>query len=230
MLSKLDYVLDLGGSIVNPGTLDEEFLLGFQALIKEYIAQGKTFGIIVGGGYITRLYQDFLRSYFEVTNEDLDMIGIRPTKLNAELVRIIFKEYAYPKVVEEPNEQLSQAGEYNVLVFSGWKPGWSTDYVAVLVAKRFGATALLSLSNTKGIYALKDGKPQEGQLIGQLSWQAYEAMIGGQWLPGMKVPFDPVATKQARQNKLKVIALDGRDLSNFKKCLDGQAFVGTTIS
>jgi len=230
MLSKLDYVLDLGGSIVNPGTLNEGFLLGFQTLIKEYIALGKTFGIIVGGGAIARQYQEFLRTHFETAGEDLDRVGVRATKLNNELVRIILKKFAYPKLLEKPNEILSQAGEYKVLVFSGWKTGWSTDYIAVLIAKRFGVGEILSLSNIKGVYAFKDGKPQEDQLIPQLSWQEYEAMIASEWTPGMKVPFDPVATKQAKDDKLTVFILDGRDQANVKQCLNGQPFVGTTIS
>jgi len=230
MLSKLDCVLDLGGSVVNPGKLNETFLSLFQKFISDYVAQGKFFGIVVGGGYIARSYQDFLRAHFEATNDDLDRVGIRTTKLNAELVRAILKSHAYSRVLENPDEPLSNEPQARVFVFSGWKPGWSTDYVAALVAKRFGVKEVVSLSNTVGVYEVMQGKVQEGKLIRQLSWSEYEAMIQSEWTPGMKVPFDPIATKEAKAQGLSVVALLGENLENVRNYLEGREFVGTVIS
>lgn len=228
-MSKLDYVLDVGGSIVNGGTLNAAFLTQFKELIGHYVSKGATFGIIVGGGAITRTYQDFLRAHVPVDNTDLDMIGIRLTKLNAELVRIILKEWAYENVLEDPNEDIDASG-VKVMVFSGWKPGWSTDYVAVLVAKRFGLGEVISLSNIKGVYEMKDGQIQPDKLIATLNWEEYEQMIGGTWTPGMRIPFDPVATKEAKAQGMTVTMLAGEDIPNVRKFLEHQPFVGTVIS
>lgn len=228
-MSKLDIVLDLGGSIVNGGTLDAEFLKSFREFIRDQVAKGVSLGIVVGGGAITRMYQDFLRANFPVDNNDLDMIGIRPTKVNAELIRIILKEWAYGSVVEDPTQEL---GEFNtkVVVFSGWKPGWSTDYVAVVVARRFGVKEVLSLSNIKGVYEVKDGVVQHGVLVPKLSWTDYEAMGPGQWTPGMKVPFDPVATKEAKEAGISVVVMEGSNIPNLVNYCAGNEFVGTVIS
>lgn len=228
MLSKLDYVLDLGGSVVNPGTLNEAFLSLFQKFISDYVARGKSFGIVVGGGYIARTYQDFLRQQGNISDDDLDWIGIKATKINAEFVRIILARWAYPRVLESPEESI-EGGEAGVLVFSGWKPGWSTDYVAVLVAKRFSCRAIISMSNTKGVYAVEDDVVQDGQLLPRLSWDEYEKMAGSQWVPGMKVPFDPVATKEAKAQGLCVVALLGEDLENIRNYLEGKECIGTII-
>ena len=42
-------------------------------------------------------------------------------------------------------------------------------------------------------------------------------------------PFDPVATKKAKELKLKVIAADGKDLPNLRKIFNEEDFTGTVI-
>ena len=45
----------------------------------------------------------------------------------------------------------------------------------------------------------------------------------------MNAPFDPVAAKKAQEIGTKVIVLNGENFDNLEKCLNGEAFVGTTI-
>lgn len=228
-MSKPAYVIDLGGSIVNGGTLNAAFLMEFKALLCDYVVKGATFYIIVGGGAIARAYQDFSREQLNADNHDLDWLGIRATRINAELVRVVCKEWSYGKVLKSPDADIKES-EAGVFVFAGWKPGWSTDYVSVLVAKRCGIKEVLSLSNIKGVYEVKDGRVKEGALIPQLSWEEYETIVGSEWTPGMRIPFDPVATKEAKAQGIKVVILDGENISNVRKFFDRQAFVGTVIS
>ncbi|MBI3335741.1 MAG: UMP kinase [Candidatus Portnoybacteria bacterium] len=226
---RIDYVLDLGGSIVNPGVLNADFLIKFRDFVFDWVKKGKRFAVIAGGGFLARQYQQFLREHFEVTDEDLDTIGIRPTKLNAELLRIILKKFAYPRVIENPLERLRTRQGFTVFVFSGWKPGWSTDYVSVLVAKRFSVKEVISLTNVRGVYPRENGLLKKEVIIPRLSWNEYEAMIDANWIPGAKVPFDPVATKEAKKSKLKAVILQGEDVENLKYYLEGREFVGTVI-
>lgn len=227
--SKLDYIIDLGGSIVNGGSLESSFLKDFSELVKEYISKGKSFGVIVGGGALCREYQDVLKEYFSVDDEDLDTIGIRATKLNAELVRIMLKKYAYPYVLETPYDEIRE-GDFSVIVFSGWKPGWSTDYVSTLVAERFENNEVISLSSIAGVYKKENGVIKTGEILPRLLWNEYEAMIERKWMSGMKLPFDPVATRHAKEKGMKVIVLDGRNLENTRDYLEGKDFKGTVIS
>lgn len=227
---KIDYILDLGGSVVNPGILNAEFLAKFRDFVSDYAQKGKRFAIIVGGGFLARQYQQFLREHFEVSNEDLDMIGIRPTKLNAELLRIVLKKFAYPCVIESPLEPLRESERFSIFVFSGCKPGWSTDYVSVLVAKRFSVKELISLTNVQGVYPIENGRLKKGIIIPRLSWNEYEAMIDMSWTPGVKVPFDPVATKEAKKSRLRAVILYGEDLENLRNYMEEREFVGTIIS
>ena len=54
-------------------------------------------------------------------------------------------------------------------------------------------------------------------------------LVGDKWIPGVNVPFDPVATKRASELGLKVITAAGNDIPNMKRILTGTEFEGTTI-
>ena len=54
--------------------------------------------------------------------------------------------------------------------------------------------------------------------------------VGDKWIPGMNLPFDPIAAKLAAEIKLKVIILDGKNLKNMKNVLEKKKFIGTIIS
>jgi uridylate kinase len=228
---QVDYVINLGGSLVNPGEFNAPFLQEFQKFIVEYVQQGKRLALIIGGGRPARMYQGFLRSLKQGSNDDLDLVGIRATMLNAEFMRVILKKYAYPYVLETPDAPLEEGNEFGVFVFSGWKngPGHTTDYTAVFIAKRFGLKSVISLSNIKGVYTMHKGRIQRGNVIARLSWQQYEGMIGGKYAPGMKVPFDPPAAKEAKQEGMSMAMLYGEDLDNVRDYLEGRKFRGTVI-
>ena len=54
-------------------------------------------------------------------------------------------------------------------------------------------------------------------------------MVGGEWIPGKNLPFDPIASQKARDAKIKVVCANGRDIENIEKILNGENFVGTVI-
>src|SRR3989344_9224204 len=92
-------IISLGGSLIIPDNIDIEFLKEFKALVLSQIAQGKKFVIITGGGKICRRYQEAAKELASPSDEDLDWIGIASLKVNAELMRIIFGEYAQNEVI-----------------------------------------------------------------------------------------------------------------------------------
>ena len=99
-------IISLGGSLIVPEEVDAEFLKEFRDLILEDSGKGKKFIITVGGGRICRKYQSVAKELSLPSNEDLDWIGIASLKLNAELLRVIFGENAYEKVVSDLREKV----------------------------------------------------------------------------------------------------------------------------
>ena len=117
-----------------------------------------------------------------------------------------------------------------IIVGSGWKPGWSSDYDAALAAKTYGAREVINLTNTDYVYDKDPSKFKNVKPIKTLSWRDYRAMVGNRWYPGSIAPFDPIAARAAAKNRLTVKILNGRDLKSVRAAIRGAAFRGTTIA
>lgn len=226
-------VISLGGSLIVPGEIDWKFLKAFRKLILKKINKGKKFIIITGGGKTCRSYQQAASKVTKLTNDDRDWIGIHTTRLNAHLIKTVFRKHAYPKINKNPQakENLLQclAGGKSILVASGWKPGWSTDYVATALACRFNAKTLLNLSNIDHVYDRDPKTHPAAKVIERLSWKEFRKIVGNKWDPGLNAPFDPVAAKLAQKQGLKVIIANGKNMGNLELILESSDFVGTII-
>ena len=220
-------VISLGGSIIVPEHIDTDFLKSFISVIKGYIEKGYRFIIITGGGKTCRNYNDSLKQIIKSTDEDLDWMGISATRLNAELVRISFGDLAYERILIDP--EIVPKTEKPIIVGGGWKPGNSSDLAAVRSATRVGANKLINLSNIDFAYN-KDPKifPDAKKII-KSSWEEFRAILPDTWSPGINVPFDPIASKEAEENGIEVAIMNGRNLENLKNYLDGKEFIGSVV-
>ena len=221
-------IISLGGSLIIPEELDINFLKEFKALILSQVAQGKKFVIITGGGKICRKYQNAAKELANPSAPDLDWIGIASLKLNAELLRVVFREYAEEKVIS--NLSTSFPFEKPVVIGSAYEPGQSTDWDAVLGAKNLGAKKIINLSNTDYVYDSDPKTNPSAQKIEQISWTDYRALIPKEWNPGLSSPFDPIASKMAEEEGLEVIIMNGKPIENLANYLNGEKFLGTLIS
>ncbi len=225
-------VISLGGSIVAPEGPDPAFIAQFRDLVIEYLDANpeRRLIFVVGGGGPARLWQ---KAYRTVTGSgscedaDADWIGIMATRLNAQLIKAIFGRLCPQEVVIDPTGVELFMGR--VLVAAGWKPGWSTDYDAVLLAERFDARELLNLSNIAKVYTADPRVDPSAKAIDSIGWADFQAIVGSEWTPGKNLPFDPIATKKAAELGLTVVCAAGRDLDNLKSILAGKPFTGTTI-
>ncbi|GHV77639.1 uridylate kinase [Spirochaetia bacterium] len=224
-------VISLGGSIVAPDAVDETFLKNFVSLIREFLSADadRRFIFVVGGGGPARVYQKAYREISGAAGSDTeaDWIGVMATRLNAQLVRALMAEWCSQDVVTDPTQAAPMTGK--VLVAAGWKPGFSSDNDAVLLAERFHADTVINLSNIERVYTADPKTDPTAKPLDAISWPDFRALVGDEWTPGKNVPFDPVASRRAAELGLKVICAAGRDLANLKKILRGEAFLGTTI-
>jgi uridylate kinase len=226
------HVIKLGGSLIVPnGGINVEYIKQFNTFIRQQVIEkGRRFFIFVGGGRIARHYRDAGAEItgHELANEDLDWLGVHATRLNAHLFRTIFRDLAHPAIIKDYD--LIHKPDKPIVIAAGWKPGWSTDYVAVVLAQDYNVKTVIKMSDTDYIYDRDPRIDRDARPLEQLSWHEYRSMVGDTWIPGASAPFDPVASKLASENDLKVIYLNGTDLQNLEKALDGAPFVGTTIS
>jgi uridylate kinase len=144
------------------------------------------------------------------------------------MMRTIFRDIAHPVMYHDPTRVPRRFRE-RVLVAAGWKPGWSTDYVAVRIAKRLGAGVVLNLSNVDYLYTSDPRKDAHATPIRDIGWKEFRGMVGDTWDPGMNAPFDPIASRLAHNAGIRAVLLNGTNLDNLSSFLDGKPFVGTTI-
>ena len=223
------FIISLGGSLIVPKDgIDWKFLKNLRKLILDQIKMGRQFFIITGGGATCRNYNDAASKVIKVAPEDLDWLGIHATRLNAHLLRTIFFDVANPEVIKNPTFRL--ATNKNVMIAGGWKPGWSTDYVATMIAQEYEVKTVINLSNIDYAYDKDPRKYKDAKKIEKIGWEDFRKLVGDKWIPGMNVPFDPIASQKAQTLGLEVVIMNGKNLSNLKKCLEGKKFDGTVIN
>lgn len=220
-------ILSLGGSVIAPDKVDVEFLIKFRQIVLDYVAKGNRMIMVTGAGAIGRKYIGYTQEVnADVLEEDLDWVGIAATKLNAEMVRVMFGDNAYKDVVTNPTAPIKT--DRKIIVGSGWIPGCSTDKDAVLLAENFKAKTVVNMTNVDYVYDKNPAKFKDAKAIPKMSWEDMTYLVGDKWTPGANLPFDPIASKKAEELGLKVVIL-GQDLDNFKKFLEGKKFKGTVI-
>ena len=230
MDKSLPVVISLGGSLVIPnGGIDTPFLKDFNLFIRQKIARGWRFFIVVGGGATARHYIDSAREIVgQISDWDLDFLGIHTTQLNAHMIRTIFRDVAHPRVIMNYQKKIVNLQE-PLVIAAGWKPGCSTDYDAMLLVRDYGAKALINMSNIDSVFDKDPKKHPDAKPVKSISWKEYSGMNNGEWSPGFSSPFDPVATKLAMQLDCSVYVI-GKDLENLGNLLDGKDFKGTIIT
>ena len=229
------FVIDLGGSVFAPnGNGDKginfRYLRQFEEFIRKQIAKKRRFFIVTGGGYVAREYRDaaIKAAGADLTEEDLDWLGIHATRLNAHLIRTIFRDVAYERILKH-YDMVDKKAVHSVVVCAGWRPGWSTDYCSVLVANDYDVKTVVNMTNVDYVYDKDPVKYKNAKKIEKMNWDDIIGIVGKEWKPGMNTPFDPVASKMAKKIGLKVIVANGHDFKNLEKVLDGDEFKGTVI-
>ena len=227
-------VLSVGGSIVAPDKPDFDFLDKFSKTIRSWLSQDSSRKIImvIGGGAPARDYQNAYRKVCDLRkapakNDEADWIGIMATRLNAQLVKAVFEDLCPNPVVYDPTTVDMFGGQ--ILVAAGWKPGFSTDNDAVVLAERFSGNLVVNLSNIAKVYTDDPKKNPEARPIDSISWEDFIKIVGTEWVPGKNTPFDPIASQRAQKAGIKVICAAGKDIENLENILNGKDFKGTVI-
>lgn len=224
-------IISIGGSLIVPnGGVDVKFLSQLNTIIRKHVTYGRRFFLVAGGGNIARHYRDAGKAVIgNVTDEDLDWIAIHVTRLNAHLLRTIFQDIAHPRIIENYEHKLWNWKE-PIVIGAGWKPGWSTDYDAVVLARDYGGKLIVNLSNIDWVYDKDPNKFKDAKPIKKMTWSEVEKIVGDKWTPGLNAPFDPIATQLAKSLGLTVVVTNGKDFDNLEKIIIGQKYKGTVIT
>lgn len=224
-------VISLGGSIIAPEGVDTGFLKAFSEQLRAYLQEDASRKVVLvcGGGAPARIWQQAAKALRPgCDNSLLDWIGIRATHLNGQLVRTVFSDLCPDQLVIDPTDPaISFQGQ--VLVAGGWKPGFSSDNDAVLLAERFHGRLIINLSNIEKVYTDDPRTNPDATPIDHIGWADFQKIVGDSWVPGKNTPFDPVASKKAAALGMRVVCAKGTNIANTMAILRGEPFVGTVI-
>ncbi len=165
---------------------------------------------------------------FGADNKERDLIGIDVSRLNARVVKQVFNDSAFSEVITNPTRKINT--KKDIVVAAGWKPGWSTDYCAVTLAKNLGIKTIINLTNIDYVYDKDPNKFKSAKAFKEIDWKNFRKIVGNKWSPGLSVPFDPRASRDAEILKIKVVIINGKKLDRLEQFLNGKEFVGTIIS
>lgn len=224
-------VMSIGGSLLfdKNGKPNVDFLQKLNKFVRNHVEKGTRFMLISGGGAICRTYQNAAQRVIkDMTNRDLDWLGVHSTRLNGHLLRTIFVDIAHPRMIENYDHKLENWVE-PVVIGAGWKPGWSTDYCAVTLAHDNNAKLLINLTNIDYVFDSDPKVNVEAKPIVETDWEFIKKLVGDEWKPGMNTPFDPVATHLASEIGLQVVVANGDNFENLEKIFIGSDFIGTVI-
>lgn len=225
-------IISVSGSLIVPnGGIGTDFLDKLNSFIREQLTQHtkRQFFLVIGGGSIARHYIDAGREVLkhQLTGEDLDWLGIHASRLNAHLVRTIFRDIAHPYIIDDYD--IIRKARESVVVASAWRPGWSTDYCAMLLCEDYSEDTLINLGVLKQLYDRDPKEHADAKVIERIAWDDFRKLVGEKWTPGMHAPFDPIASKKAQELGVKVVIMTGSDFGNLEKYFRGEKFVGTVI-
>ena len=220
--------ISLGGSIINPGTIDKEFLREFRDLVVHHVEQTKDkFIIICGGGKVAR---DYINASPEnIPPGQKDLTGILATWVNAQLIASWFQGYTPSKPSQEFYTFVNQMDDYPVLVAGGFLPGIKTDEDAALCADYFKSPYLINVTNVDGVYDADPRKNPKAKRFDHLSYKEFIDLIQHEDVgPGASAPYTLIATKIAQRSNCRLLIVK-KDIKAIKNAIEG-INVGTEIS
>lgn len=230
METKETIVMSVGGSLIVPDQIDTTFLTVLKNLVEHQIAShGRRFIIIAGGGKTARRYQEAAGKVSDLDPEDIDWIGLHATRLNGHLLRTIFRDSAHPEMITNPDDILDVPKSADLVIAAGYRPGSSTDYRAVQIAKNVKAHRLINLSNIDYVYTADPRTDANATRIEDITWHDFLKLIPSEWSPGLSSPFDPVAAREAEARNIEVAIINGEKPDEIEHYINNESFVGTRI-
>jgi uridylate kinase len=232
-------IVKIGGSLLSPSD-DSLFDYLYAKKIKDILsALNFRFSLTVGGGRFTRMVFDQLREQGFRNKSDFHQVGVSTSNVNNELLRVVFSNIAFPRVLryKEYDDFVSgdlkiDFGNYQFLIAGSSQPGRSNDWNALQMAKALNVRDVFVLKDIDGVYSADPKKNPNAILKKKITWDEYFNLIGNpeDFEPGSNVPIDIFAAKDAAKFDIRFFILSGKDLDNVVRAIKGDDFHGTIVA
>src|SRR3989344_609970 len=220
-------VLSLGGSLLNPGQPDSQYVTSIVNMLRRLPYR---FGIVVGGGKGARIVADRVRSKGG-TEFEADEAAIEQTRKNAAFVAKIIGKDANQKIPNYFEEARSLSKKHRFLVMGGTVPGITTDSDAVLLAECLNAKRVLNLSNIDGVYSENPVRNPNAKKFSRMNYEQMIDLAGKNDMrkAGTHFVFDFLACKLIARSKIEAHFVHGKNLLDVRKAVEGKPHGGTVV-
>lgn len=202
----VEKVYALGGSVLTEN-LDklEEY--------REAFDTNKQKVIVTGAG---ELKENILAAEKHGNQAELDLIGIKATRLNAQTLTTALD--SYPKIPETVEEVQKAAETDKNIVMGGLVPGYSTDAVAATIAELFEAKLVIATS-VDGVYTA-DPEKEDAEKIDEINVSKLRKLTEGNNSAGKHDLIDSTALDIIERSNIETEVVLGTPenlkLSKFK--------------
>ena len=203
-------------------------------LLSNYENNEKKFIIIIGGGHLARKEIGLALDSGVNDKFELDLIGIRCTRKNAFNFMKMFEDHnisvnkEIPESIEDAIELLSSN---DLVVMGGTSPGQTTDAVAIKIGIRLGVKRVFVATNVSHIFSEDPKINKNAKKIKSISLKELGILsgVGSVIEPGASFAVDPVGVSSAINSNLPLVILNGHDVDNLRKAINGEEFIGTNV-
>ena len=221
-----EFIISLGGSMVNPGQINTEFIDKFVNTLKKL--PHDRIGIVVGGGVTARNYVNAMKNYTG-NNFFLDEIGIRATRMNAMLL-IASMGIQQETVPENVTDGLSHMNKNGIVIMGGTVPGHTTDTVSMLLAESAGIKNVINVTSVDAVYSDDPKKNKEAIKYDQLTYEgAFKISLASYSGAGSNQFMDSVSLLIGRRAGISIHVISGNNFDNIERCLTDKKYEGTII-
>lgn len=229
-------IIKLGGSVIS--TEDKlfnfEYLKKLRIILEKRIEQGDKFCLVLGGGYTMRMYRDLAKEEGGIDEDkQLHWIGTTVNVLHAEITRAFFSDIAEerPVMFEDYYSDKKLKMDKPLVIGGGGRAGHSGDVDAILLANKTGAKTIVTFKNIDHLYSADPNKVEGAHIVKEASWDEYFEIIDGKSKhePGGNYVVDPVASQMAKESGIKFKVVNGQNLDNIEKLLNGEEFIGSVV-
>lgn len=220
-------VLSLGGSLVNPGTPDSQYVSSLVRLLR---GLNYKFAIVVGGGRLARQWAEAARKK-GASEFEADEVAIKATKKNSQFVIDHIKKDVNRKVCETFDEARKAAKSHRFVVMGGTIPGITTDSDAVLLAECLGAKRIINLSNIDAVYSDNPVRNPNAKKFHKMDYQQMIDLAGKNDMrtAGTHFVFDFLACKLIARSKIEAHFVHGKNFLDVRKAIEGRPHGGTVV-
>ncbi|MFA5174268.1 MAG: UMP kinase [Candidatus Pacearchaeota archaeon] len=229
-MEKKVIVLSLGGSMIVPDKINNEFLNKFKKVLEKNKNKYK-FVVVCGGGSIARTYIHGLdneniknKEYFQ------SLLGISVTRLNARFLTYFFGKDANQGIPHDMKEIESML-KFNDFVFCGalrYAKKQTSDSTSAKLAHYFNSD-FINLTNVNGLYDKNPKKFKSAKFIPEINHKDFLKIANQiKFKPGQNFVLDQTAAKIIKKHNITTYIL-GPDIENLDKVLNNKYFIGSRI-